>query len=188
MRIVAGEWGGRQLVAPKGRGVRPTLERVREAIFDVLQARVPKSKVLDLFAGSGAFGLEAMSRGARHVVWCDVEQRSIDAVRDNGRRLGARMPPNTVLCMDATDAIARLKAAGETFDIVFVDPPWESGFYDETLLALALSGIVAPGAVVVVEHARRFDVSPVFGHLVRDRVRQYGDTCVSYFRRPEEAP
>lgn len=188
MRIVAGEWRGRQLVAPKGRGVRPTLERVRESIFDVLQMHVKGAKVLDLFAGSGAFGLEALSRGARHVVWCDADPGSVAAVRDNGRRLGARMPPGTVLAMDAVAAIERLKSARETFDIVFVDPPWESGYYDETLMALALAGIVAPGGWVVVEHARKYDVSPVFGALVREKERQYGDTRVSYFRRPEEAP
>jgi len=186
MRIVSGRFGGRRLVAPRGRGIRPTLERVREAIFDVLQSRVEGSRVLDLFAGSGALGLEALSRGAARAVFVDADSRALDALRENARRLGLRMDPDQVLHLPALQAISRLHQRGESFDLIFLDPPWEGGFYDETLLSLSLAPrLAAPGAFVVGEHSRRLDVSPVYGALRKDRERQYGDTRVSYFRCQE---
>jgi len=195
MRIVAGEWKGRHLAIPKGRGVRPTLERVREAMFDVLQGWFPGAIVLDLCAGSGALGFEALSRGARRVRWCDSDPRCVDAIRENARRLGVTLTPKSVLAMPVLDAVRRLGKGGERFDVVFFDPPYEAGLYDETLLALSLSGSVAPGGVVAVEHAKSIRLSPSYGPLVLDRVRQYGDTYVTYYRRaaaaeggPEEAP
>ncbi|MBM4396968.1 MAG: 16S rRNA (guanine(966)-N(2))-methyltransferase RsmD [Deltaproteobacteria bacterium] len=183
MRIVAGEWGGRRLVAPKGRGVRPTLERVREAVFDTLGTRPRGARVLDLFAGSGAMGFEALSRGADRATWCDASERAIAAIRENAAKLAVPPARAAILHMPAGAAIERLAKAGESFDIVFVDPPWESGLYEETLLALSLSRIVAPGGMVVVEHAVRFDVSAVFGDLLADRERRYGDSGVTYFKR-----
>ncbi len=183
MRIVGGEHGGRRILAPRGRGVRPTLDRVREAIFDVLHDRVRGARVLDLFAGSGALGLEALSRGAAHATFCDAAARPVQAIRDNARRLG--FPPSAarVLLMPALQAIRRLAGEGAPFDVVFVDPPYESLLYDETLLALAIEGLVAPGGVVVVEHGRRRDIGAVYGDLHRVRRRRYGETCVTTFER-----
>jgi 16S rRNA (guanine966-N2)-methyltransferase len=185
MRIVAGQWRGRQLTIPKGKGIRPTLERVREAMFDVLQRDIPDARVLDLCSGSGALGFEALSRGARLVRWCDSDPRSVEAIRENARRLGIALTPTSIFAMPVLDAVWRLAKAGEDYDVVFFDPPYEGGLYDETLLALSLSGRVAPGGVVAVEHAKSMKLSPSFGHLVLDRVRQYGDTFVTYYRRPE---
>lgn len=185
MRIVAGQWRGRHLAIPKGRGIRPTLERVREAMFDVLQADIPGAVVLDLCAGSGALGFEALSRGAQRVRWCDADPRCVDAIRENADRLGVVLKPKSVQAVPALDAIRRLSRDGETFDVVFLDPPYEAGIYDETLLALALAACVNRGGVVAVEHGKHIDLSPSYGHLVRDRVRQYGDTYVTYYRRPE---
>ncbi len=183
MRIVGGEHGGRRIRAPRGRGVRPTLDRVREAIFDVLQDRVRGARILDLFAGSGALGLEALSRGASHATFCDVAARPAQAVRDNARRLGFSPSAARVLHLPALQAVRRLAGEGDSFDVVFVDPPYESPLYDETLLALAIEGLVVPGGVVVVEHGRRVEVSAVFGDLHAVRRRRYGETCVTYFER-----
>lgn len=183
MRIIAGEYGGRRLVAPKGRGVRPTLERVREAVFDALGDLTGGARVLDLFAGSGAMGIEALSRGAEHVTWCDASERAVAAVRENLARLGAAASRCAVMHMPADAAIERLAREGRAFDIVFVDPPWEGDLYEETLLHLAVSRIVRPGGIVVVEHARRIDVGTVYGDLVAARERRYGDSCVSWFVR-----
>jgi len=185
MRIVAGQWRGRHLAIPAGRGVRPTLERVREAMFDVLQARFPGARVLDLCAGSGALGFEALSRGGRRVRWVDADPRCIEAIRENGKKLAAGLNAKSILAMPVLDAIRRLTKDGEEFDVVFFDPPYEADLYDETLLALSLSGRVAPGGVVAVEHAKHIRLSPSYGHLILDRVRQYGDTYVTYYRRPE---
>lgn len=181
MRIVAGKYGGRKLVAPKGRGVRPTLEKVREAIFDTLGPRLEGAVVLDLFAGSGAMGFEALSRGAARVVFVEAEPRPIDAIRENAASFGVDRDSMNILFMTALNAIRRLSAGPERFDVVFVDPPYESGLYEETLLELQMSGIVRPGGTVAVEHARRFNVDSVYGPLLMKKDRRYGDTCVAYY-------
>lgn len=193
MRIVAGTLKGRVIVAPKGRGVRPTLEMVREAIFDILGPTIADAVVLDLFAGSGAFGLEALSRGARHVVWVDDNPLACEAVRHNCEHLRIPAGQYEVLRMPAVDAVARLGMMQRRFDIVFVDPPYEAGIHDEVLLALDLARVVEPGGRVVAEHARRFPLSPVFGQLVQDKDRRYGDTGVAFYRStvdgtPQEGP
>jgi len=185
MRIVAGQWRGRHLAIPKGRGIRPTLERVREAMFDVLQSDIPDARVLDLCAGSGALGFEALSRGARRVKWCDADPRCIDTIRENAQKLGVVLTSRSLFAMPVLDAVWRIAKSSEPFDVVFFDPPYEAGLYDETLLALSLSGRVSPGGVVAVEHSKNIKLSPSYGHLVLDRVRQYGDTYVTYYRRPE---
>ncbi len=172
-------------MAPKGRGVRPTLDRVREAVFDVLGERVRGARVLDLFAGSGAFGLEALSRGAAHATFCDTSPRAVQAIRDNLARLGFTATVARVLHMPAVQAIQRLAKEGERHDVVFVDPPYDALLYDETLMALSLAGVVAVGGVVVVEHGRRQGVDVVFGDLLLVRRRRYGETCIAYFERVE---
>lgn len=184
MRIVSGEFRGRRLVAPKGRGVRPTLEKVREAIFDSLGPVFEGADVLDLFAGSGAMGFEALSRGAARVVFVDVEQRPVDAINENARLLGVSQSRMSILTMTAENAVRRLSQSGSSYDVVFVDPPWESGLYEQVMLALSLSGVIRPGGIVVVEHSRRFPVEAVYGPLIQKKDRQYGDTCVAYFHRP----
>lgn len=187
MRIVGGALKGRRLVAPKGRGVRPTLERVREAVFDVLGPRVVGARVLDLFAGSGAMGIEALSRGADLAVWCDAEPRAIEAIRANLSRLGVGRQ-GQVLQMAGRAALQYLERKGRVFDLVFLDPPYEGGHYEEMLLALSRSSLVANGGRVCVEHPKRIDLPPVFGALDQDRRRRYGETCVTYYVRGERGP
>ena len=181
MRIVAGEFRGRRLVAPKGRGIRPTLEVVREAVFDVLGPRAAGARALDLFAGSGAMGLEALSRGAAHVTWCDSSDRAVAAIRENVASLCAPQSRWAILEMPADKALARLGRAGQRFDLVFVDPPWEENLYDGVLLGLSLARVVEPGGLVVVEHSRRFPLSAGYGSLHATRERRYGDGCVTWF-------
>jgi len=183
MRIISGDFKGRKLTAPKGRGVRPTLEVVREAIFDILGPSVEGARVLDLFAGSGALGLEALSRGAARVTFCDSGQRPLAAVRENLRCLGIGKERFSVLRMPARKAMGMLEKRSAVFDVVFVDPPYETILYEETLMALSLSDLTVEGGLVVVEHSKRIGVSSVYGNLVLDRRRKYGETCVAWFRR-----
>jgi len=143
--------------------------------------------VLDLFGGSGALGFEALSRGAAEVIWCDSSVRSIKAIRENARRFGISLKRGDVLSMPALNAIRLLKKRGATFDLVFVDPPYESMLYQETLLALSLSGVTAPGGFVLVEHAKRIDLSPVYGDLILDRGRRYGETRISWYVRATDS-
>lgn len=183
MRIVAGDWRGRRLVAPKGRGVRPTLEKVREAIFDVLGPKVTGAFVLDLFAGCGAMGFEALSRGAAHVTWCDSSARSVEAIRQNMSRLCVPGEKGRVLHTTAISAIELLSQEGKVFDLVFVDPPYESEHYEETLLFLGMGRLLSDNGVVVVEHSKRMTIEPVFGSLMISKRRVYGETGVAFFVR-----
>ena len=177
-RIVGGAAGGRRLVMPKGRGTRPTSDRVREGLFSALGGDLTGRSFLDLFAGSGAVGLEAASRGAAPVVLVEREARAIAAARANVAALG--LPQVQV----RAEAVARFLAEPATeFDIVFLDPPYAEPV-DDVLYALTERQWLAVDAVVVIERASR-DGEPVWPEgLAADRSRRYGDTTLWYGRRP----
>ena len=183
MRIVGGESRGRRLKAPRGRSVRPTAERTREALFDMLGARVAGSRFLDLFAGVGAIGLEAASRGAEKVVLVESSDRAAGIIRENARSLGLAAPV-TVIRANATPAVRRLAEAGEQFDIVFMDPPYcDRAALERTLGEVARpGGVLAPDGVVIAEHdAHREPLAPV-GMLGVERSRRFGDAVLTFFR------
>ncbi len=185
-RVVAGSAGGRTLAVPPS-GTRPTSERVREALFSRLEhlGAVDGSRVLDLYAGSGALGLEAASRGAGHVVLVDAARAAADVCRRNVRSLG--MTDRVDVVADRADRyLARLAAgdASDLFDLVLLDPPYDLA--DEALAA-AVEGVarcVAPGGVVVVERSTRA-AAPAWPHpLVALDDRKYGETRVWFGERP----
>jgi 16S rRNA (guanine(966)-N(2))-methyltransferase RsmD len=155
--------------------VRPTSDRVRESIFNRL-GDLDGARVLDLFAGSGALGIEALSRGADRVLCVDVAQRSVRCLERNLSSLGIEERID-VMRRDARGALRRLAESGERFDLVLMDPPYESPELSLCLAALAESGLLVPGATVVVETAKRHAVSPVAG-LQLESERTYGDTAV----------
>ena len=158
MRIVAGRWRGRSLVAPPGRATRPTSDRARQAVFDVL-AHAPwappleGARVLDLFAGSGALGFEALSRGAAFALFVETDEAARGAVRENADALGA-LGCTRVHRRDAVDLGARPASAGEAFRLAFVDPPYAQGLGERALAGLREGGWLAPNAVAVFERGR----------------------------------
>ena len=172
----------RHLKAPEGMDTRPTADRVKEALFSILTNRLPGARVLDLYAGSGALALEALSRGAESAVLCDqaakacrVIQENIDSLQCGGR---ARL-----LRMADKGALAALKKQGAQFDLVFLDPPYRM---DTAPVCAQLSdGLLAPGGMIVVEHARETppQVQPP---LVLAHRREYGITGLSFYRKAEE--
>ena len=167
MRIVAGTHGGRRITAPKGRDVRPTSDRVREALFSILGDRVAGAAVLDLFAGTGALGLEALSRGAARVTFVD---RDTAAVRANLDALGLEAE------VHRRDALAFLKSAGSAYDLVFVDPPYREAAVLGPKLADTLPAVLTRGALVVSESDRRTPLElPPLETLDE---RRYGDTLI----------
>jgi 16S rRNA (guanine(966)-N(2))-methyltransferase RsmD len=178
MRIIAGTARGRRLHAPKGRAVRPTADRVKEAVFSILESRFPCTDVtvLDLFAGSGNLGIEALSRGARAAVFVEPDRAAAAAIRAN---LSAAGFEGELLAMPAARAIAVLRGAGRRFGGVFLDPPYDRGWIDGTLALLARSGLVAPGGWVVVEHGRSEEPAARVGALARCDSRRYGDSRVT---------
>lgn len=180
MRIIAGSARGRQIAAPKGLATRPTLDRVRESLFGILQFSLEGARVLDLYAGSGSLGLEALSRGAAYAVFNDRDRACGDIVRKNLETLGFSERA-LVLELDALAAIGRL--AGQAFDLVFLDPPYRDGA-QRALAALFSQGLVAPGGRVVVEHAWQEPPEETPGLFARLDSRKYGDTGLSFFSAP----
>jgi len=172
MRVIAGRYGGRTLRAPKGDATRPTSDRVREALFSILAARVVDARVLDLFAGSGALGIEALSRGAAVVTFVDDDARAIRAVKANLTALAAAATTRQ------SEALRFLRSAADArahYDLVFLDPPYRHAERLAAPLSTALPAVLAPGAVVVAESDRR---APLALDLPLDDERRYGDTLI----------
>jgi 16S rRNA (guanine966-N2)-methyltransferase len=172
MRVIAGRYGGRRLQAPPGASTRPTSDRVREALFSVLGARVDDARVLDLFAGSGALGIEALSRGAAEVTFVDSAPAAIRAVRANLEALGASAE---VRRADARRFLGSASAASRQYDLIFLDPPYRLAGRLGSELTAALPAVLAPGAAVVAESDRRVPLEldlPILDE------RRYGDTLI----------
>jgi len=177
MRVVGGELGGRRLAAPRGRATRPTSGRAREAVFSIL-GDISGARVLDLFAGSGALGIEALSRGAAHVIFIDSEIAAIRTILDNISRLGLG---ERAVVTKADIAAAPLPVL-EQLDLVFVDPPYLQASEFGLLLTRALPPLLRPGARVVSESDRR---SPLELGLPLSLERRYGDTLIRIHQHTE---
>jgi 16S rRNA (guanine966-N2)-methyltransferase len=188
LRIVAGSARGRLLATPNDQSVRPTSDRVREAVFNVLAARLAGGfdglSVLDMFAGTGALGLEAWSRGAESVTFVEKDRKALTCLEGNLERLGLTAPIGQVVRGDALVWVGRLR---RSFNLVFVDPPYDAGLYPAALAALTPGKVLSSGALVVVEH-RTGDtlVTPPGLELAFDRA--WGDTTVKLLCTPEEVP
>jgi 16S rRNA (guanine966-N2)-methyltransferase len=176
MRIIAGRWRGHVIVAPPGRGTRPTTDRVREAWMSALQLELPGSRVLDLFAGSGALGLEALSRGAAHITFVERSSGAIRALRSNIEKLGAAEDELAIVRADALVYVLRLPRLA--FDLALADPPYDTG---------------APAALFAAFQRRPFARQLWIEHRVSEalpalpgmRSRRYGDTVLTSIPAPE---
>jgi 16S rRNA (guanine966-N2)-methyltransferase len=178
MRVIGGVYGGRTLTAPRGRATRPTPERVREAVFSIL-ADVHETTVLDLFAGSGAMAIEAISRGARQATLVDSSPAAIAAIRRNVEALGIRVD---VLQQRALPFLRNAEICGRQYDLVFLDPPYSQAEALGPELARALRGVLAPGGRVVVESDPRTPLR--LGFDAPSDERRYGDTLIEIFHLP----
>lgn len=181
MRITGGEQRGRPLEGPRRGGVRPTGAYLREAVCNVLAPRLPGARVLDLYAGTGAMGLEALSRGAAEATFVD---RDVAAVRSNLARLG-RGREATVLRGEVLRVVARLGAAGRRYDVIYADPPYGAGLGARTLAAVAAARILAPGGLVLLEHHHKDPAPDRGGCLRRRRDLRHGETVVSLYSEME---
>jgi 16S rRNA (guanine966-N2)-methyltransferase len=187
MRIIAGSVGGLHLKVPKGHRVRPTADQVREAIFNILVSRFPLADIviLDLFAGTGALGIEALSRGARSVVFIDPNPEAQRVIRVNLHVTGLRRRGRIIRAY-ASKGVKMAEKQGLRFGGVFLDPPYGEGWVDKTLRFLAQSSVLAPGAWVVAEHKRDEDCVESYPPLVLTDRRRYGTTGVSFYQRQDE--
>ena len=185
MRIVGGQFKGRAIAAPPGRDTRPTADRARESVFNVLahadwSPGVEGRRVLDLFAGSGALGLEAMSRGAAFALFVETDAAARGTIRDNIEALGL-FGTTRIHRRDAADLGVKPAGLGEPFDLVFLDPPYHKGLGERTLARLADGGWIADDALIAFECAA--DEAPeAAGYVVVD-TRAYGAAKVMFLRR-----
>ncbi len=181
MRIGAGEYRGQRLAGPRGSGIRPLRDRVRLALFDLVRDLVPGARFLDLFAGTGAVGLEALSRGAASAVLVDASREAARVIRENVHRLGCADRAEVVEG-DVFSTLRALARAGRQFDLVFVGAPYGSGLASQAADALGELQPLAPGAVVVVESFHKEPVADRYGPLVLELRRRYGETVLSLYR------
>lgn len=191
VRVIAGKYRSRPLHSLRGMDVRPTSDRLRESLFDVLIAGNPAalegSRWLDLFAGTGAVGIEALSRGAREVHFVESSSSALRVIRQNLESLGIGEGFH-LTHGDVARALGRLQRAGLTADLVFLDPPYRmKPAYGNTLRALAESSLIAARSVVIAEHERKFDPGAEFGNLHRFRILPQGSAALSFYRRANSA-
>src|SRR3981189_499691 len=186
MRVIAGTYRSRILKSLRGLALRPTSDRLRETLFNVLAPNIAGSRFVDLFAGTGAIGIEALSRGAAEVVFIENHAPAATLIRRNLESLGINTGA-TVLAVDALRGLAMLATqkmeAAPRFDHVFLDPPYAAAEeYARVLEFLGSATLLAPGAIVVAEHRRNFDLCEEAGTLRRFRVLRQGDAALSFYR------
>jgi 16S rRNA (guanine(966)-N(2))-methyltransferase RsmD len=182
MRVIAGKYRSRKLIAPPGLDTRPTSDRLRETLFNVVAGGVPGSLWLDLFAGTGAVGIEALSRGAREVQFVESSARAARAIRANLASLGIT-EGFSLIERDAATALRVLEGQQVNCDFCFLDPPYrQTRDYEQVLSFLSRSRLLAPESVVIAEHDKHADLDERFGRLQRFRKLRQGDAVLSFYR------
>jgi 16S rRNA (guanine966-N2)-methyltransferase len=182
MRVIAGKYRSRTLRSLKGQMLRPTSDRLRETLFNILGPAVDGATFVDLYAGTGAVGIEALSRGARHVIFVEQHAPAVALIRRNLESLGISAGAE-ILGMNVTRAIERLEARHVHAQFIFLDPPYAADVeYESTLEALGESPLVAPDGRVIVEHLRKRELSERARDLELARVVEQGDAALSFFR------
>ncbi len=180
MRIIAGKAKGKTLRTVKGLRTRPTSDRVKETLFNILGDRVPGARFLDLFAGSGDVGIEALSRGAERAVLVEVSRSAARVICENLAACGM-VAGYEVLCRDVASALRHLEQRGEQFDLVFLDPPYKSTLAAETLDIISRSALLGGDGMVVAEHHHKTVLEEKYRNLVCLRQRTIGETTLSFY-------
>ena len=194
MRVIAGTYRSRQLIAPRGTTTRPTSDRLRETLFNIISPRIEGCRFVDLYAGTGAVGIEALSRGAAHVWFTENAPNAIAALRTN---LTALKISKAFTIEDRStgallERLAKAPQLANTIDMVFLDPPYEAAAEYELTLNLLGSArgrqILAPNALVIAEHGTKSSLPQRFGALTHTRLVKQGDASLSFYTLPSEAP
>ena len=182
MRIIGGEYKSRSIAMPGGIRIRPTQDKVREALFNIL-GDITGKKVLELFAGSGAFGIEAISRGAVSATFVDNNFRCVQTIKSNLGSLGVPDSRYNIMRADALKFPAKVAEACEKYDIIFLDPPYYRDMAKKCLINVDSYDIVAPVGLVIVEHFKKDALGAELERLVFIDERRYGDTVITILRR-----
>ncbi len=187
MRVIAGVHRGRRLLGPRGQAIRPTSDRVKEALFSILGERTTGARVLDLYAGTGSIGIEALSRGAAHVTFVEANREALRLVQSNLEQCGLQQAARICACQ-VKQFFSRGSLWSGPYDIVFCDPPYQ---VTPELVALANTWEgpwLAVDAVVIFEHGKKADIPSPLGSLTRVKRYDYGDTALTLFQvTPREA-
>lgn len=181
MRIITGKARGLKLTTPKNWDVRPTADRVKESLFNIIGSKIAGARVLDLFAGTGNLGLECWSRGAEHIVFTDMSRESLRLVQSNIAKCRAENETETLLG-DAVQLIDRLYKKGLRFDFVFADPPYNKGLVQAVIAALAQCPLLNDGGYLVAEHSAHDDIGVMPENFKLVRCQTYGETKISFIR------
>lgn len=182
MRVIAGQFRSRKLAAVPGMDTRPTSDRLRETLFNVAGPLIVDAVFLDLYAGTGAVGIEAISRGAREVYFVESDKKAARVIRQNLQSLKIEDGAE-VLEWEAVPALRLLESQAIAADFIYIDPPYEDhGSYAQALGLLAQSRLIDAGSIVIAEHDKHFDLSAEFGALKRYRELKQGDAVLSFYK------
>jgi 16S rRNA (guanine966-N2)-methyltransferase len=177
MRIIAGLYKGRNLKSPPSMQVRPTSDRLRETLFNIIAPRIQETRFLDLCAGSGAVGIEALSRGATHATFVDRSRRSCKLIEANIQLCRIPEDEQAIYCFEANEF---LRQAEDVWDIIYFDPPYKDD-YLKTLELIGSRGVLADAGLLIVEHHHKNPLPETVGNLERTRVVKQGDSALSFY-------
>jgi len=186
MRVISGKAKGRRLIAPKGGAIRPTADRIKESLFNILPRDFSGMKILELFAGTGNISIEALSRGAESALLVDASERSARIIRENLRRLELTDRAQ-MWVMPVRRALNAVGRQGSKFDVIFLDPPYDQKLVGRSLELIASVDPVYSTGLVVAEHSVRETLKTSYGSLSLNDQRRYGDTLLSFFRHAAAA-
>ncbi len=184
MRVISGSARGLKLNTPRNNDIRPTTDRVKESMFNIISPQVYDSLVLDLFSGSGALGIEAISRGAKEAYFCDKSKESISVLKSNLEKTRFE-DKSHILNQDYLSAIKKLSLKGLSFDLIFVDPPYYEGMFENVLKSIQESGILKEDGIIVVEHDANIKMKDM-GKLCIYKEKKYGITMLTLYSLEED--
>jgi 16S rRNA (guanine966-N2)-methyltransferase len=180
MRVITGSIKGQRLKTVRGQALRPTAGKVKEALFDILQREIPGSFFLDLYAGIGGIGIEALSRGAAHVTFVESNRAILNALRQNIKLSGFE-PKAKVFGMTAARFLRKMHGS-LCFDILFLDPPYHGSEFKKVLPLFTRNDMIKANSIVVIEHFHKTEMESSIGQLHKRRMYQYGDTCLTVYQ------
>ncbi|MCR4669614.1 MAG: 16S rRNA (guanine(966)-N(2))-methyltransferase RsmD [Saccharofermentans sp.] len=184
-RVIAGRYKGRVVQTPAGDKTRPTTDKVKEALFSIIQTRVPDARLLDLYSGSGQIAIEALSRGAEKCFLVERNGKACAVIRDNLSKIGITEEDAVLMRMNVSDALSTLGRKGERFDIIYMDPPYKEAKDAASVAAriIAQEDLLAEDGILIVEHSKEDDVASATDDLEFFRSCSYGLTVITFFKR-----
>ena len=181
MRVISGKARGLKLDTPKNLDVRPTTDRVKESLFNIINPYIRESNILDLFAGTGSLGIECLSRGAKNCVFVDKSKDSIGIVKSNVKK--ARVDnESTILNIDFKDAVKRVSVQNQKFDVIFMDPPYYENMFIDCLKSIDELNLLKEDGLIVVEHDTKDLFDDSIGRLYKSREKKYGNTTITFYK------